>query len=163
MAPKKSSCLCFIILFFVISVAYDSLTLGLASRRSPTIYGSSNSVMGATGTGKSTVRPFQLGCALPSELTPFLPLTPPSLEQFVNLVSGSNLAVSDGLKSCTADVQTAGAFDLDGRRVVLIDTPGFDDTTKSDTDVLKIIAAFLETSYVKLRLGPQKSAIVSFS
>jgi hypothetical protein len=43
-------------------------------------------------------------------------------------------------------VQIAGAFYLDGRRVVLIDTPGFDDTSKSDTDVLKLIAAFLETS-----------------
>jgi hypothetical protein len=40
----------------------------------------------------------------------------------------------------------AGAFCLGGRRVVLIDTPGFDDTTRSDTDVLKFIAAFLETS-----------------
>jgi hypothetical protein len=43
-------------------------------------------------------------------------------------------------------VQVAGAFDLDGRRVVLIDTPGFDDTTRSDTDILKMIAAFLATS-----------------
>lgn len=29
----------------------------------------------------------------------------------------------------------------------MIDTPGFDDTTLSDTDILKMIAAFLETSY----------------
>ena len=49
-------------------------------------------------------------------------------------------------------MQIAGDFNLDGRRVVLIDTPGFDDTTQSDTDVLKMIAAFLETSYVHLRL-----------
>jgi hypothetical protein len=35
------------------------------------------------------------------------------------------------------------AFNLDDRRVVLIDTPGFDDTTQSDTDVLRMIAAFL--------------------
>ena len=46
-------------------------------------------------------------------------------------------------------MKAAGAFYLDGRRVVLIDTPGFDDTTRSDTDVLKLVAAFLETSYVK--------------
>ena len=45
---------------------------------------------------------------------------------------------------------------LDGHRVVLIDTPGFDDSSKSDTDILKIIAAFLETLYVELRLGFQK-------
>ncbi|KAF9645238.1 hypothetical protein BDM02DRAFT_3069192, partial [Thelephora ganbajun] len=77
-------------------------------------------VMGATGSGKST---------------------------FINLVSGSTLGVGRGLRSCTATVQIAGAFDLDGRRVVLVDTPGFDDTTRSDTDVLKMIAAFLATSY----------------
>jgi len=67
--------------------------------------------------------------------------------QFINLVSGSSLGVSKGLRSCTNTVQVAGAFNLDGRRVVLIDTPGFDDTTRSDTDVLKMIAAFLATSY----------------
>lgn len=76
--------------------------------------------MGATGSGKST---------------------------FINLISGSSLGVGRGLQSCTDAVQIAGAFHLDGRRVVLIDTPGFDDTTRSDTDVLKMIAAFLETSY----------------
>ena len=37
-------------------------------------------------------------------------------------------------------------FDLDGRRVVLVDTPGFDDTTLSDKDVLTTIAAFLEAA-----------------
>jgi len=66
--------------------------------------------------------------------------------QFINLVSGSNLSVGKGLRSCTSIVQPAGAFNLDGRRVILIDTPGFDDTTRSDADVLKMIAAFLATS-----------------
>ena len=48
-----------------------------------------------------------------------------------------------GLESCTAEVQLATKFTLDGRPVVLIDTPGFDDTTKSDTEILKMIAFFL--------------------
>lgn len=47
------------------------------------------------------------------------------------------------LVSCTDEVQLADEFTLDGRRVVLIDTPGFDDTAKSDTDVLRTIADFL--------------------
>jgi len=51
------------------------------------------------------------------------------------------------LESCTAEVQIADEFDLDGRRVLLIDTPGFDDTSKSDTEVLRMIAAFLATTY----------------
>jgi len=50
------------------------------------------------------------------------------------------------LKSCTAEVQVADEFILDGQPVVLIDTPGFDDTERSDTDVLKLIAAFLATT-----------------
>ncbi|KAJ2924780.1 hypothetical protein H1R20_g12313, partial [Candolleomyces eurysporus] len=36
---------------------------------------------------------------------------------------------------------------LDGRLVTLIDTPGFDDTTRSDTDVLKMISHFLASTY----------------
>ena len=66
--------------------------------------------------------------------------------QFINLISGSNLGIASGLQSCTNTVQFGGGFNLDGRRVMLIDTPGFDDTTRSDTDVLTMIAAFLATS-----------------
>jgi predicted GTPase len=64
----------------------------------------------------------------------------------VNQVSGSYLKVGDNLESCTSDIQVSEEFMLDGRRVMLIDTPGFDDTNKSDTDVLKSIAAFLGES-----------------
>ena len=94
--------------------------------------------MGATGTGKSSVR-----------LLPSLTVDSCSLRrdsQFINLISGSDLGVNKGLQSCTGAVQVAGSFVLDRRRVVLIDTPGFDDTMRSDTDVLKMIAAFLATS-----------------
>ena len=66
--------------------------------------------------------------------------------QFINLVSHSNLRVGMDLESCTSEVQLANEFTLDGRRVVLIDTPGFDDTTKSDTQILKNIATFLATT-----------------
>ncbi|KAI0785576.1 P-loop containing nucleoside triphosphate hydrolase protein [Abortiporus biennis] len=77
-------------------------------------------VMGATGTGKST---------------------------FINLVSGSHFAVGEGQLSCTPSVQSSAPFDFNGRKVTLIDTPGFDDSTKSDTEILKLIATYLETSY----------------
>ncbi|KIM41439.1 hypothetical protein M413DRAFT_148738 [Hebeloma cylindrosporum] len=76
--------------------------------------------MGATGSGKTT---------------------------FINLASGSNLRVGGGLESCTSSVQMAQAFKLDGRSVTLIDTPGFDDTSKSDSDILHMIAAFLAAGY----------------
>lgn len=66
--------------------------------------------------------------------------------QFINLVSGSKLIVGDGLKSCTASVSRSNVFELFGRRIALVDTPGFDDTTISDTDVLKMIALYLATT-----------------
>lgn len=50
-----------------------------------------------------------------------------------------------GLGSCTHEVKLADEFILDGKGVTLIDTPGFDDTSKSDADILKMIAAFLAT------------------
>ena len=61
----------------------------------------------------------------------------------MNQVSGSHLKVGKDLDFCTSEIQESGEFVLDSRRVVLIDTPGFDDTHQSDTDVFKSIAAFL--------------------
>ncbi len=68
--------------------------------------------------------------------------------KFINMISGSQLAVGYGLKSCTAGVERSKSFELFGRRVTLIDTPGFDDTTISDTDVLKMIALYMSTTSV---------------
>jgi len=76
--------------------------------------------MGATGSGKTT---------------------------FINLASGSQFPVGHGLESCTEVVSAAAPFMFEDRRVVLIDTPGFDDTTKSDSEVLRLIATFLSTTY----------------
>lgn len=92
-------------------------------------------VMGATGTGKSTVS----SCSLSRVryLTQF---------QFINLISRAHLTVSDRLKSCTSEVQSVGPFDLDGQAITLVDTPGFDDTTVSDTDILKKIAVYLAST-----------------
>lgn len=43
-------------------------------------------------------------------------------------------------------------FDLDGRQVHLVDTPGFDDTNRSDTDVLKDLAYWLGLSYERKKI-----------
>ena len=91
--------------------------------------------MGATGTGKSTVGSVFLS---PTGLL--------TSAQFVNLVSGSNLPVGEGLLSCTAQVQTSPTFELAGRNVTLIDTPGFDDTLQTDTEILRRIATYLADS-----------------
>ncbi|OAX33477.1 hypothetical protein K503DRAFT_700337, partial [Rhizopogon vinicolor AM-OR11-026] len=79
-----------------------------------------SSVMGATGSGKST---------------------------FISKASGSGLPAGHGLESCINEVQTSRPFVVSGRVVTLIDTPGFDDTTRSDTDILSMIAAYLSKTY----------------
>jgi predicted GTPase len=79
------------------------------------------SVMGPTGSGKSA---------------------------FINLASGSELRVGQSLESCTGQVHHTAPFQIGDRRVVLVDTPGFDDTNKSDTEVLLVISEYLAKSWV---------------
>jgi len=70
--------------------------------------------------------------------------------KFINMASGSNLRIGTSLGPCTSEVQLADEFTLDGQLVTLIDTPGFSDTGKSDTDILKSIAKLLAKRYVVL-------------
>ncbi|KAJ6561055.1 P-loop containing nucleoside triphosphate hydrolase protein [Mycena vulgaris] len=64
---------------------------------------------------------------------------------FTNIVSGSNLPVGHGPESGTNKIQVAPPFQLHGRWITLIDTPGFDDT--SNTEILTEIALFLAKTY----------------
>lgn len=77
---------------------------------------------------------------------------PPSV---INEASGSDFAIGRGLESCTSEVQATKPFKLNGREVTLIDTPGFDDTSRSDTDILAMIGAYLsQTSVFTIMLFP---------
>ncbi|KAB8217630.1 P-loop containing nucleoside triphosphate hydrolase protein [Aspergillus novoparasiticus] len=73
-------------------------------------------VMGMTGVGKTT---------------------------FITTLTGDSLTVGHGLSSCTKNINVAETF-INGQRVHLIDTPGFDDTDLSDTEILKTIATYLQ-------------------
>ena len=61
------------------------------------------------------------------------------------MASGSSLRFGTSLGLGITRVQLSNEFVVDGRKVVLIDTPGFDDVTQSETDILRMVAAFLET------------------
>ncbi|OBZ66121.1 hypothetical protein A0H81_13751 [Grifola frondosa] len=82
-------------------------------------------IMGPTGSGKTT---------------------------FINLISKSNLEVGNGLESCTDEVGFATECEIFGKKVQLIDTPGFDDTEKTQADILQEIAGYLKASYEDGRL-----------
>lgn len=53
-----------------------------------------------------------------------------------------------GLESVTDSIQRSEEFLLNKYKITLIDTPGFDDTTKSDAEILDIITTFLSTMSV---------------
>ncbi|KAG6332874.1 hypothetical protein ID866_6209 [Astraeus odoratus] len=79
-------------------------------------------VMGPTGAGKST---------------------------FINLAVGRpDATVGHDLISCTNQVRTVRYSD-NIHNIVLVDTPGFDDTYLSDTQILKMIADWLKESYMR--------------
>ena len=96
-------------------------------------------VMGITGSGKST---------------------------FISrLVGGDEVVVGHSLTSCkqpsNLGIDSCGLHDVQGtagvrvhsfiykstRRIFLIDTPGFNDTNRNDTDILKDVAFFLSKTY----------------
>ncbi|KIM73936.1 hypothetical protein PILCRDRAFT_716465 [Piloderma croceum F 1598] len=56
--------------------------------------------------------------------------------------------VGHGLKSYTAEIRTVRvSHPTDRHPVALVDTPGFDDTYKSDTEILSLIADWLVKTY----------------
>ncbi|KAI9573232.1 hypothetical protein HD554DRAFT_2013814 [Boletus coccyginus] len=83
--------------------------------------------MGPTGSGKST---------------------------FVRRASGRDTqGVGHMLRSFTSHVVAIRYLDQkSGRHVVLVDTPGFDDTFKSDLEILDMISDWLNLSYKKQKL-----------
>ncbi|PSS00695.1 P-loop containing nucleoside triphosphate hydrolase protein [Coniella lustricola] len=79
-------------------------------------------VMGMTGSGKTT---------------------------FISKVTGrTDLQIGHSLTSCTRDIQVVETK-IDGQIVRFVDTPGFSDTTLSDTEVLELIADYLAAAYRK--------------
>ncbi|KAI3224903.1 hypothetical protein DTO012A9_6924 [Penicillium roqueforti] len=77
-------------------------------------------VMGVTGSGKSS---------------------------FISLCSGKSVQIGHTLDACTSKVDVYAYRESSDRTVYLIDTPGFDDTSKNDTEILSEIAIWLGDSY----------------
>ena len=66
---------------------------------------------------------------------------------FIKSVTNNNgVIIGDGLQSCTSEINAVNA-EIDNQQVTLVDTPGFDDTNRSDTEILKDIVNFLTVTY----------------
>ncbi|KAI8154906.1 hypothetical protein K4K49_007108 [Colletotrichum sp. SAR 10_70] len=76
-------------------------------------------VMGRTGSGKST---------------------------FIGQCTGKQVTVGHGLYSCTKSIYVAD-YHWNGRRIFLIDTPGFNDTARPEVEILEALASSLTASY----------------
>ncbi|KAH6639505.1 P-loop containing nucleoside triphosphate hydrolase protein [Boeremia exigua] len=73
---------------------------------------------------------------------------------FINLFSDHQLRVGHELDSCTQDVEVVPCSFGDGLKIYLVDTPGFDDTERTDTEILLQISGWLSSAYtVKLKLS----------
>jgi len=71
---------------------------------------------------------------------------------FIREVTGiQEVGVCDSLESCTATI-TPYTFDYAGTTITLVDTPGFNDSNRTDTDVLKDIVAWTSSTYKEKRL-----------
>jgi GTPase Era involved in 16S rRNA processing len=62
------------------------------------------------------------------------------------LVGRDVTCVSDDINSCTQKIEPFIITRANGPRIVLVDTPGFDDTFLDDTEILRRIAIWLATS-----------------
>ncbi|KDQ18735.1 hypothetical protein BOTBODRAFT_127665 [Botryobasidium botryosum FD-172 SS1] len=69
---------------------------------------------------------------------------------FIKLLSGADINIGDDLISQTGTPEHT-CFELNGRRIILIDTPGFNDTNRSDADILNGIASYFSFLYGTMR------------
>lgn len=77
---------------------------------------------------------------------------------FVAKATGINEGVGHSLTSHTSEIKATRCM-IGGSDVVLVDTPGFDDTKKSDLQILQMISDWLSKSYKK---GTLLSGILYF-
>ncbi|KAF9166799.1 hypothetical protein BGX21_000840 [Mortierella sp. AD011] len=60
----------------------------------------------------------------------------------IRALSGKKVRVGHDLSSCTQDIEAVECV-IYGNPITLVDTPGFDDTSRSDTEILEDIATWL--------------------
>ncbi|KAI0928759.1 hypothetical protein AcW1_005911 [Taiwanofungus camphoratus] len=69
---------------------------------------------------------------------------------FVNLARGAQGSSTNSLEPETDQVHQTEPFWIDGQKVILVDTPGFDDAEKTEKDILNDIKTYLRQTRKKL-------------
>ncbi|KAF4582667.1 hypothetical protein EYR40_002590 [Pleurotus pulmonarius] len=68
---------------------------------------------------------------------------------FINMATGNATGVGHDLESCTnsIDILKFQCIERSMQDIIFVDTPGFDDTHKSDVEILEMIAGWLKQTY----------------
>ncbi|PVF96700.1 hypothetical protein CPB86DRAFT_498406 [Serendipita vermifera] len=68
---------------------------------------------------------------------------------FINIASGSNkMKVGTSLRSCTTEVASSDTFLVDGHSIILLDTPGFNNTQQKDLhEILSDITEHMKLNF----------------
>ena len=92
--------------------------------------------MGPTGSGKSNVR----------DISYFVFSISPGLKIIDTLTNQPGRRAGSRLESCTTEVRAVRLFNhpVHGNHLVFVDTPGFDDTNKSDLEILQMVSNWLQ-------------------
>ena len=70
-------------------------------------------------------------------------------EQFISAATGVDVGIGHDLESCTSEIGMT-KMSFPDYEIVFVDTPGFDNTTISDSEILKMISDWLGKTYVVL-------------
>ena len=92
--------------------------------------------MGPTGSGKSNV----------SDISHVVFSILPGLKIIDTLTNQPGRRSGSRLESCTTEVRAVRLFNHPdhGNHLVFVDTPGFDDTNKSDLEILQMVSNWLQ-------------------
>ena len=109
--------------------------------------------MGPTGSGKSRVSFILLDHAMSANCP----------QQIIDILTGQNMRAGTGSEIVTNEITAHRVLRHAKYRdkLVLVDTPGFDNTHKGDTQTLKMVSEWLAKTYVEV--SPRNGILIKFS
>jgi predicted GTPase len=83
------------------------------------------------------------------------------VRQIIDTLTGQKTRAAKSLKSCADGVSAHRVLDHEkyGNKLVLVDTPGFDATHKTDKQILEMISKWMTKTYASFLDLPRKTTI----